>query len=125
MGQYLIDSNAVIDYLGNLLPPVGTNFMDNIIPAISTITRIEILGWYNATPQQLHRLHSFINNTKQYTLTEAIIEATIKLRQQHKIKTPDAITAATALVYKLILISRNTSDFKNINELQLINPYVI
>ncbi len=112
MGQYLIDSNAVIDYLGNLLPPVGTNFMDNIIPSISTITRIEILGWYNATPQQLLRLHSFIGNTKQYILNEAVIEATIKLRQQHKIKTPDAIIAATALVYKLILISRNMGDFK-------------
>ncbi len=41
----------------------------------------------------------------------------------NKIKLPDAIIAATALVYDLFLISRNTGDFKNINYLKLIDPY--
>lgn len=48
---------------------------------------------------------------------------TILIRRQYKIKLPDAIIAATALVHNLILVTRNTSDFKNIPELQLINPW--
>jgi len=48
---------------------------------------------------------------------------TADLRKKHVIKLPDAIIAATALIYELALISRNVSDFKNIEGLQLINPW--
>ena len=41
----------------------------------------------------------------------------------HTIKLPDAIIAATALVYDLTLISRNVSDFKNIEGLKVLNPF--
>ena len=36
-------------------------------------------------------------------------------------KTPDAIIAATAIVYNLTLIT-NDNDFKNIRHLQTLNP---
>jgi hypothetical protein len=45
--QYLIDSNAVIDYLSGKLPKKGKLFMDKVIndtPNISVITKIEVLG---------------------------------------------------------------------------------
>ena len=48
---------------------------------------------------------------------------TADIRKKQKIKLPDAIIAATALVYELSLVSRNVSDFKNIDGLQLINPW--
>jgi predicted nucleic acid-binding protein len=38
-------------------------------------------------------------------------------------KLPDAIVAATALVYDLILVTRNTSDFKSIEGLEVIDPF--
>jgi hypothetical protein len=45
MGQgYLIDANAVIDYLDKKLPESGYILMDGISPQISVITRMEILG---------------------------------------------------------------------------------
>jgi predicted nucleic acid-binding protein len=121
--QYLIDTNAVIDYLGNILPLAGEAFMDDIIPSISIITRIEVLGWYKASPNQLLRLQPFIDSTKQYPLDDTVINATITLRQLYKIKTPDAIIAATALTHNLVLISRNTNDFKQIIGLTCINPH--
>ena len=46
--QYLIDSNAVIDYLGNKLPAKGMEFMDSVIdevPNLSVVTKIEVLGF--------------------------------------------------------------------------------
>lgn len=41
----------------------------------------------------------------------------------HKTKLPDAIIAATALVYDLILITRNTADFKSIDGLKVVDPH--
>ena len=54
-------------------------------------------------------------------LTNNIVEANIEIRKKHKTKLPDAIIAATALVYGLALISRNTSDFKNMDGLNVID----
>jgi predicted nucleic acid-binding protein len=51
------------------------------------------------------------------------VEASIDIRKKHKTKLPDAIIAATALVYDLVIISRNISDFKNIDGLQVIDPH--
>jgi predicted nucleic acid-binding protein len=121
MGQgFLMDTNVVIDYLGNKLPPSGTAFIDD--PAvISVITRIEILGWYNVTSEQLAKLQPFIQNAVIYSLAERHIQQTILLRQQHKIKLPDAVVAATAMVEGLTLITRNADDFKHIDSLKLLN----
>lgn len=121
--QYLIDSNAAIDYLGNNLPLNGTAFMDTLIPVISIITRIEMLGWYEASPEQINKLLPFIDNAFIYPLSEPVILQTIIIRQKHKIKTPDSIIAATALVHTLTLISHNHKDFKKIPGLNLIDPH--
>ena len=48
---------------------------------------------------------------------------TAEIRKAHKLKLPDAIIAATALVYDLTLLSRNVADFKNIVGLKMINPW--
>jgi predicted nucleic acid-binding protein len=40
-----------------------------------------------------------------------------------RIKLPDAIIAATALVQNCILLSHNTTDFNKIEGLQVLDPY--
>ena len=126
MGQrYLMDTNTVIEFLGNKLPQKSAVFLENIPTYISIITRIEVLGWLNATKEQITALQSYINTTSIYPLDEIIILKTIELRQQHRIKTPDAIIAATALVYNLTLLSRNLADFKNIEGLFVIDSHAL
>jgi hypothetical protein len=51
--------------------------------------------------------------------------AVIALRKLIKIKLPDAIIAATALVHNLTLLSRNTHDFKNVPGLTVLNPHTM
>jgi len=58
-------------------------------------------------------------------LTNNVVETCIIIRKKHKTKLPDAIIAATALVYDLTIISRNTSDFKNIDGLTVIDPHIL
>ena len=45
------------------------------------------------------------------------------LRKRYKIKLPDAIIAPTAIAYNFELITRNTTDFKNIEELSCIDAH--
>ncbi len=56
-------------------------------------------------------------------LSDEIVETSIDIRKNYKTKLPDAIIAATALVYGLTLLTRNTADFKNILNFVLIDPY--
>jgi len=123
--QYLIDTNAVIDYLGNKLPASGMDFMNTVIdavPNVSVVTKIEVLG-FNAPEQHYKTLSDFINDATVLDLTNNVVEASIEIRKKHKTKLPDAIIAATALVYDLVVISRNISDFKNIDGLKVIDPH--
>lgn len=57
-------------------------------------------------------------------MDDDLLLTTIQIRKQNsKLKLPDAIIAATAITKNLILITRNTEDFKNITELKTINPF--
>lgn len=68
-------------------------------------------------------LHNFINDALVIELEQPIKLKTADIRKVHRIKLPDAIIAATAIVYDLTLISRNVVDFSNINGLKIINPW--
>lgn len=122
-GKYLIDTNAVIDYLSNKLPGNASNMLDEEALEISVIIRIELLAWGNAESQQLSILEDFINSVVVWSLDEPVIIKGIEIRKNFRIKLPDAIIAATAVVHELTLVTRNVNDFKNITGLRLINPW--
>jgi predicted nucleic acid-binding protein len=126
MGSYLIDTNTVIDLLGGLLPPHVISWLDSPILAkdihVSVINEIELLG-FNSSPQETQDLQDLINNATVLELKRDIVNRTILLKKIKRIKLPDAIIAATALVHNLTIISRNTSDFKNITGLTCLDPY--
>jgi hypothetical protein len=122
-----MDSNAVIDYLGGRFSAAGMAFMHNIVdevPVVSVITKIELLG-FNAPAQHQLLLNSFIEDAQVIGLTDEIVDTCIALRKTHKIKLPDALIAATALVNGLTLISRNTVDFRKIQLLQVVDPHLL
>lgn len=123
--QYLIDTNAVIDYLGKNLPAAAMGFMNAVIdkvPNVSVVSKIEVLG-FNAPDEHYNLLVNFMNDATVLDLTGNIVDVTIAIRKVHKTKLPDAIIAATALVFDLTLITRNTNDFKNIPNIKLLDPY--
>ncbi len=125
--RYLIDTNSVIDYLGNKLPLIGMEFMNSIIDTavnVSVITKIEVLG-FNATKEHYELLTDFMSDATIFDLTDNVVEACIDIRKKNRTKLPDAIIAATALFHNLVLITRNTSDFKDIEGLQVINPHLL
>jgi predicted nucleic acid-binding protein len=121
----LIDSNVIIGYLDNKLPKKGMELMDIVmddVPTISVVTKIEVLR-FNASDESYKILQNFINDSTIIGLNDLIVDKTIAIGKAHKIKLPDAIIAATALVNDRALITRNISDFKNIKGLELLNPW--
>lgn len=120
---YLIDTYVIIDNFGNKLSAKAKALLFSIELTVSAVTKIEVLGWVNASNEQLKPLYEFMEIANVLPLNEVVINKTIALRQIKKIALGDALIAATALVYNLILISRNISDFKNIDGLKAINPH--
>ena len=127
--KYIWDTNTVIYYLQQQFPPVAEKFMDDLInetsPIISAITEIELLCWKSATKKDLEILQQFIGDATIIELEQPIKYKTAEIRKKNKIKLPDAIIAATALVYDLTLISRNVSDFKDIEGLKILDPFKV
>jgi len=127
MGQgYLLDANVLIDYTANLLPDNGKQKVTGIIDEgfnISVVVKIEVLG-YDDLPSKMKQLEAFLDLATVFPLDGDVTAKTIYLRRMYKkLKLGDAIIAATALAYNFALVTRNTKDFKNIEGLEVVNPY--
>ncbi len=119
--KFLIDTNPLIEYISGILNKESANLAYDAINSdfnISVINRIEIL----AHPLANEALLDFLNLAHQYELTPEVVNMTIVIRKKYKLKLPDAIIAATAMVNKLTLIT-NDSDFHKTEGLNIINPY--
>ena len=129
MGQgYLIDSNVIIDYTASRLPQKNSDFLEQLFNnnfLISVAVKIEVLG-FDDVPNKLLAMEEFVDTAVLLPLDEDVTKQAILLRRKYKkLKLGDAIIAATAIVYNLVLISRNIKDFENIEGLELINPHNI
>ena len=126
--RYLLDSNTVIDYIAGLYHGKAEQWLNQLIDEeinVSVITKIEVLSFDPDKDDNYAILVDFFETSDIYELTNDIVDKTIQIRQKQKIKLPDAVIASTALVNGLVLISRNTKDFKNIRDLEVVNPYDI
>lgn len=125
----VFDTNILIYYLNQTLPPSGRQFVDQAIQNtafISVVSRLEILGWPDHTEGSIQKAEALlIQNLNEYPLTEMIVRRCIALRRQRSIALPDAIIAATALHLQMPLVTRNTSDFERIGIPSLINPFAL
>lgn len=123
--RYLIDTNAVSKSLTGLF---SANGLSLVVASIddeanySIITRIELLSYVPASVEVQAAINTFLDYGNEFGLTEDIIQQTILIRRNARIKLPDAIIAATAIVYGLTLLSDNDSDFLRVPRLKYINP---
>ena len=121
----LFDSNPIIYYLNQQLPPEGKAFIDRLLldgAACSVITRLEVLGTRMLTEQRI-RAESLLSLFRELPIDDSTIQQAIALRSITRIKSIDALIAASALLHDLPLISRNRKDYAAIEGLSLIDPF--
>lgn len=88
---------------------------------MSIITNIELFSANNIPNDEFRLLEKIMGIATIHPVSNDLVSATVSIRQKYRLKMPDAIIAATALTYNLVLITRNTVDFKRIPELRLVD----
>lgn len=124
MEQYLIDNNVISNYFSGNFSEKAIHFIAEAfdqIPNISVITQIEALSWINPDKSKEEIVKSFVDDANKLTLSQEVIAQCVKIRRSKKIKTPDSIIAATAIVHNLTLITSD-NDFDNIPDLKVVDP---
>ena len=118
----LLDSNIVI-----YAAQADYAFLRRIISedenaAVSAVSLIEIFGYPDLDEEDNRIFREMLNKVRILRLDNSIVVRAIRLRQQRRIGLGDAIIAATALEHNLMLLTRNTHDFRWIDNLDLHNP---
>ncbi len=123
--MYLLDTNTVIHYLGALLPAPAMLFMQNVLDNncnISVVTKMEALGYQFNSANEESAMETFVAGSNVLAIDDAIVGNVITLRKTLKIKLPDAIVAATALVHGLTLLTHD-GGFNRLPGLTVIDPH--
>ena len=125
MGRYLIDNNVISNYFAVSFSEKAMNFLSGVIgetPNLSVITKIEALSWRNADIAKENIVRLFVDFSNIITLSDMIVDECIVIRRNVRMKTPDAIIAATAIVNDFILLTSD-ADFNRIPNLRILNPF--
>ena len=122
--RYLADTNTIIDLVVGRLPAASSSWLEQQLEqqavAIPIITRIELLT-KTEPASEYATMQAFVQSVAVLPLNEATTQQTIRLRQQHRVKLPDAIIAATVLAHGLPFLTRNVNDFQALVGITVLN----
>ncbi len=104
-----IDSDVLIDYFDGI--PASAEELtryDSLL--ISRISWMEVLVGAR-TPEQRELRENFLRHFRIIELDATVARRAISLRQEHRLRLPDAIVWGSALVHRALLVTRNTKHF--------------
>jgi len=123
--RYLLDTNAVIALLQGNKELFELSQSAEWI-GISVITQIEFLAFSGLSNEDKQLFSQFLQRIDVIELTpkqNELIDLIIKLRQQYRVKLPDAIIAATALQHKASLVTAD-KQLQKIQELDVVGDFM-
>ena len=120
--KFLADTNIIIYLLKDELPTNELEIFTNSF-GISVVSKIEFLGWKGFNEKEFLQAKEVVDNIDIFDLSNEIVLKTIQIKREQRIKTPDAIIAATCLIENRILVTRNKKDFNKIQDLTVHNPF--
>lgn len=119
---YLLDTNAIIALLQ------GDSKLIQLLQGaewigISVISHLEFLAFTNLTETDKKLFQQFLPQVEVLNLSsqdESLVNQIILIRQQHRLKLPDAIIAAMAKQKSAKLVTRDV-QFNRVTDLTIIN----
>lgn len=112
----LLDSNTII-YLSKGIIDIDTILLDGENYSISVITYMEVLGYKFNSIQEEEIMKNLLSLFEIIYIDELTTQMVIEIRKANKIKLPDAIICATAIINNTILFSSDIrlKAIKNLN----------
>ena len=119
--RYLLDSVILIDHFNSV--EAATTFLGEHGSecAVSVITRAEVLAGFTLRTEPLAR--ELLDVFPHLPITAEIADLAASLRRSERWKLPDALQAAVAVQHGLILVTRNSRDFKVGGTVDVVMPY--
>ena len=121
--MYTLDTNAIIYYLDNdpavvsVLDPI---FAQDIAIFVSIVTELELFSHPGLTAADIAELTQLLTSVVVFPLESRLAQLASALRRQYRLKTPDSVVAATAVLTRTTLVTRNIRDFQGIAGLSLL-----
>ncbi len=112
--KYLLDTNPIIDALKLGLNIIAGEYL------ISFISEIELLSYHKLSLEDESVIKDLLLNFSIININDEIKEKTIQLRKKYKLKLPDSIVVATAIIENAILITGDKQLHK-IKELSVLS----
>lgn len=100
----------------------GNEFVESFLDynfGISFISEIELLGFKGISEKEENKLKQLVDDCFYLDWNSKLKDKTIELRKKYTIKLPDAIIAATSIIYGIPLVTAD-KRFSKIEELDLI-----
>ncbi|MTJ09992.1 MULTISPECIES: type II toxin-antitoxin system VapC family toxin [unclassified Anabaena] len=120
--RYVLDTNAIIALLQGNTQLIQLLQNANWI-GISIISQIEFLVFSGLTESDIQLFQQFIEQVEIVGLTASdalLVEKIIEIRQQYRLKLPDAVIAAITIQNSASLVTAD-QEFAKINTLPVIN----
>jgi len=76
---------------------------------------------FSADEEQIVR--AFLQEFRLIEISSPVMELSVEIRRMKKLKLPDAIIAASAVLHDFILVTRNIKDFKG-TVVKTIDPFL-
>lgn len=118
----VLDTNAVIYYLQGdrrCAAVIDERRRRDAMVAISTITELEVLSFPQLDDMKLLMIGAWLSGLTIIPVDSSLASIAAGLRRAYRLKSPDAIIAATALAHKAALVTRD-KQFTKITGLKVI-----
>ena len=118
---FLLDSVIVIDHFNGVRASTEWLSEHSRACSLSVITRAEVLAGF--APPKIALALDLLDHFPTLPITVEIADLAGSLRRSERWKLPDALQAAVAMHHGLVLVTRNSRDFRGGGELEVLVPY--
>jgi predicted nucleic acid-binding protein len=112
MARVLFDTDVLIDHLQD---PARTLPIE-LDAAYSSISRAEL---YSSRSVNEAVVDDLLNNFEEIIVDRTVAEEAGRIRRESRLKLPDALIGASAMIASRMLVTRNVRDFRKVKGLRI------